>query len=127
MSISPINLGQLKLYAENFSVNVAATSVNTVVAQYIVPSKCRFRLRDLGNYIGTVAAWGFIVWHLNCNGIPCAPYGAFMDQIGYAAQRQEVEHLEFGGGSILTVTADNPTAAIVAVGISLSWELIFQE
>ena len=127
MSIAPIGLGGRKTFAQNYSVNVLATTTQTVIATINVPTKCRFRLRDIGNYLGTVAAWSFIVWHFQCNGVPQAPYDAFLDQIGYAAQRQEVEHLEFGGGSIITVTADNPTAATVAVGISLSWELLYQE
>lgn len=113
--------------AQNYSVNVGLGTVGTVIATYVVPSKCRARLLSIGNYLGTVAAWGFVIWHLNCNGTPVAPYDAFMDQIGYAAQRSDAERLEFGGGSIITVTADNPTAAIVATGISLGWELIFQE
>lgn len=127
MSISPINTGQTKFYAENYSVDVGIGAVGTVIGTYIVPAKCRARLLTIGNYIGTVAAWGFVRWHLNCNGIPCAPYNDFLDQIGYAAQRSDVERLEFGGGSVITVTADNPTAAIVAVGVSVGWELIFQE
>jgi len=127
MSTSPINQGQTKYYAENFSVNVAATSTNTVIATINVPGKCRMRLLSIGNYIGTVAAWSQITWRLCCNGIWQAPYGGFLDQIGYAAQRSDAEQLEFGGASIITVVADNPTAAIVATGISLGWVLIFQE
>lgn len=129
MSISALNSGSKKFYAENYSVLVPLTSVGTVIATYIIPSKCRGRLLSFGNYIDTVAAWGTITWHLNCNGIPQAPYNAVLDQIGYAAQRSDVEQLEFGGGSIITVTADNALvpAAAVQVGCSISWELIFQE
>lgn len=127
MITSPINLGSSKFYAENYSANVAATSTDTIIATYVIPSKARGRLLKMGNYLSVVAAWGYVVWRLRCNGIVQAPYNAIMDQIGYAAQREEVEKLEFGGGSIITITADNPTATIVAVGVSLAWELIFQE
>jgi hypothetical protein len=134
MSISPINTGRTEFHAENFSVLVPLNAVfplpnpvETVIATYIIPSKCRGRLLELGNYIGTVAAWGLIRWHFNCNGIPQAPYNAVLDQIGYAAQRSQVERLEVGGASIITVTANNDSAAAVQVGVSMAWELIFQE
>ena len=125
--IVPLPSTNRDFFAENFSVSVPGTSTGTVIATINVPIKCRFRLLSLGNYIDSVAAWGFITWHFNCNGTPQAPYHSILDQIGYAAQRQETQHLEFGGGSIITITADNTTAAPVAVGISISWELIYQE
>jgi hypothetical protein len=127
MSISLINTGRTEFRAENFSANVLAATTNTVIATITVPTKCRMRLLSLGNYIGTVAAWSQITWRLLCNGIPQAPYNGFLDQIGYAAQRSDVERLEWGGGSIVTVVADNPTAATVATGISMGYELIYQE
>lgn len=127
MSISPINSGRTQKFAENFSVNVAAAGAGVVIATIMVPAKARMRLLELGNYISVVAAWGLITWHLNCNGIPCAPYGAFLDQIGYGAQREDTENLEFGGASRIEVTADNAHAAIVAVGVSMAYEFIYQE
>ena len=127
MNISPINTGRTEFFAENFSVLTVAAAQNTVIAQMIVPSKCRLRVLEIGNYIGTVAAWGLIVWHARVNGIMIAPYNAVLDQIGYAAQRSQVERLEFGGGSILSITADNNHVANVQVGVSLAWELIYQE
>jgi hypothetical protein len=127
MNTSPINTGRTQFFAENFSVLTVAAAQDTEIARMIVPSKCRLRVLEIGNYIGTVAAWGLIVWHARCNGITVAPYNAVLDQIGYAAQRSQVEKLEFGGGSILTITADNNHVANVQVGVSLAWELIYQE
>jgi len=128
MSISPINSGSTKFYAENFSVDVGEASVGTVIATYIVPSKCRARLLSFGNYLSLVGHWGLVTWRMNVNGIPMAPYNAVMDQIGYAAQRSDVEQIECGGGSVITVTADNAAPVLhVQVGVSLAWELIFQE
>jgi hypothetical protein len=134
MNTSPINTGRTEFRAENFSVLVplnanfpADATIEYEIARYIVPSKCRLRILQIGNYIGTVAAWGDIRWHLNCNGIRVAPYDNILDQIGYAAQRSTIEQLEFGGGSILTVTAHNDNAAAVQVGVSAAWELIYQE
>lgn len=128
MSISPINTGQTKFYAENFSVDVGEASVGTVIATFIVPCKCRARLLAFGNYLSLVPHWGLVTWRLNVNGIPMAPYDAVRDQIGYAAQRSDVEQLECGGGSIVTVTADNAAPVLhVQVGVSLAWELIYQE
>jgi hypothetical protein len=126
MSISPINTGRTERFRENWSVLVP--DVTTVALwTYTVPSKCRLRLLSFGNYLGTVAAWGFVVWALLCNNQRVAPYEAVLDQIGYAAQRQTVTELEFGGGSLLQVTAYNGTAADCQVGVSLEWELIYQE
>jgi hypothetical protein len=127
MNISPINTGRTEFFAENFSVLTVAAAQDTVIARMVVPSKCRLRVLEIGNYIGTVAAWGLIVWHARCNGITVAPYNIVLDQIGYAAQRSQVERLEFGGGSILAITADNNHVANVQVGVSLAWELIYQE
>ena len=126
MSISQINSGQTKYFRENWS--VAVPNATTVALwTYIVPSKCRFRLISLGNYLGTVAAWGTVVWVLLCNNQRVAPYEAILDQIGYAAQRQTVEELEFGGGSLLQVTAYNGSGLACDCGISLEWQLIYQE
>jgi len=134
MNISPINTGRTEFHAENYSVLVPLDAVfplpalvEYVIGTYIVPSKCRVRLLSFGNYIGTVAAWGLIRWHLNANGIRVAPYDNVLDQIGYAAQRSEVERIEFGGGTTLTVSCHNDSAAAVQVGVSVAWELIFQE
>jgi hypothetical protein len=127
MSISPINFGRKQFFAENFSVATLAGVQGNIIATMTIPSKCRARLLAFGNYIDTVAAWGDIVWTMRCNGIPMAPYNAVLDQIGYAAQRSEVENIEVGGASLITVTADNNHVANVQVGVSLAWELIYQE
>jgi hypothetical protein len=122
-----MNTGRSEFFAENFSVAVGIGAVGTVIARMTIPSKCTFRLLEVGNYIGTVAAWSLITWHATNNGIPLAPLNAILDQIGYAAQRSKVENLIVTGGSVFSITADNAHAAIVNVGISLAWELIYQE
>jgi hypothetical protein len=126
MSISLLNTGRTEKFRENWS--VAVPTVTTVALwTYIVPSKCRLRLLSFGNYLGTVAAWGAVVWVLLANNVRVPPYEAVLDQIGYAAQRQTVTELEFSGGTTLNVTAYNGTLLTCNCGVSLEWELIYQE
>lgn len=128
MSISPYDYGRTQYFAENFSASVLAGATGTIIATINVPPKARMRLKSLGNYLGSVAAWGSITWHIVCNGIPCYVAGSrILDQIGYAAQRELIENVEFGGGSTFTITADNATAGAVSVGVSLGYEFIYQE
>ena len=126
MIISPRVNGRREPNRENWSVLVP--DLTTVALwTYVVPSRCRFILKDLGNYLGTVAAWGFVVWVLLANGMRQPPYEAILDQIGYAAQRQPVTELEFGGGTTLQITAYNGTALDCQVGISIGWELVHDD
>lgn len=126
MNTSPINTGRTEFFRENWSVAVPATTT-VALWTFTVPSKCRLRFRSFGNYLGTVAAWGFVVWVLLANTARVPGMEAILDQIGYAAQRQSITEHEFGGGTVLQVTAYNGTALACDVGVSLEWELIYQE
>ena len=121
-----MNIGRREQFRENWSVNVGI-GLAAAIWTYRVPSKCRFKFLSFGNYLGTVAAWGTAYWTLTQNGINVYPYEAIYDQIGYAAQRSTMTELEFNGGATIVITGVNPTAAILAMGVSLEWELIYQE
>jgi len=128
MNISPINTGRTEGFRFNESVNVGIGAA-AIIWQYTVPSKCRLRFKSFGNYLGTVAAWGVAYWQMGANGVPVKlgdQYAVF-DQIGYAAQRQIVTEDEYGGATTLIIMGVNPTAAILAMGVSIEFDLIYQE
>ena len=130
MSISPINSGRTESFRENHSALVTALLDYADIWTYSVPSKCRLRFKSFGNYLGTVAAWGFCTWTVLLNNVPIWFYGgnpAVLDQVGYAAQRQQMTEYEVGGGTQIRVQGYNPTAADVNMGISIEYELIYQE
>lgn len=117
---------QSKRYINNFSANVAIGGTSDLFTLQ-VPTKCRWRLISFGNYTGTIAAWTVIWWEFLGNEVPISPYERIMDQLGYGPQRQEMQQIEVPGGSTVVIRAHNPTAAICAMGISLEYELEFQE
>lgn len=130
MSMGTIQSGRTEYFRENHSVNVAIAAVRTVIATFTVPPKTRARIKSFGNYLGTVAAWGVAYWEVLANGVPVEFYGGtprIMDQVGYAAQRQPSTEKEFPGGTVIQVCGSNPTAAILAMGVSLEIEAIYQE
>lgn len=129
MNFGTIQSGRTEFLRENHSVNVAIGAVDTVIVAFTVPPKTRARFKSFGNYLGTVAAWGVAYWTIYANGVPCTMFGSIniMDQIGFAAQRQPTTEWEFSGGTRITVCGSNPTAAILAMGVSLEIEAIYQE
>ena len=124
-----IQNGRREYIRENHSVEVGSGDVDTVIVAVTVPPKARARVISFGNYLGTVAAWGFAYWTIYANGVPCSMFGTrnIMDQIGYAAQRQPTTEWEFSGGTRITVCGSNPTADDLAMGVSLEVEAIYQE
>ncbi len=126
MNTSPLNTGRTELFRENWSVavpNLATVAIWT----YNVPSKCRCRLKSFGNYLGTVAAWGTVTWVFLGNGVRYPGLEAILDQIGYAAQRQVITEHEFSGSTQIQITAYNNSGALCNIGVSIEWELIYQE
>lgn len=130
MGKGTIQSGRIEFFGWNTSVAVGIGAVRTQIVGATIPSKCRARVKSFGNYLGTVAAWGFCYWEVLVNGVPWEFYGGdpqIFDQVGYAAQRQESTQYEVSGGSFVQVVGSNPTAAIVDMGVSLGLELIYQE
>lgn len=91
-----------------------------------VPAKCRARITEFGNYLGTVAAWGIAYWEYEENGVRREFAGniRLFDQIGYAAQRQKIDPIDVPGGTSIAFYGYNPTAAILDMGISIAWQEI---
>ena len=130
MSFGTIQSGRTESFKENHSVAVGIAAVRTSIFQFTVPPKARCRFLEFGNYLGTVAAWGVAYWEVLANGQAQFWYGGnprIMDQVGYAAQRQTTAPIEYSGGTVINFTGSNPTAAILNMGISFSYELIYQE
>ena len=120
------NYGRVDKRAENASVSVAAGTTAEIIS-IPIPPHCRLRLKDFGNYIDIVAAWSLVSWSFLHNGRPIPqPFDLIRDQIGYAAQRQPVQELELSSG-VLAINGTNGAAVAVAMGISLGYELIYQE
>ena len=130
MSLGQIQLGRVERFRENHSVAVGIGAVRTSIYQFTVPPKCRCRMLSFGNYLGTVAAWGVAYWEVLVQGHVIEFYGGtplVMDQVGFAAQRQVSTEYEFSGGTMINFTGSNPTAAILNMGVSFEYELIYQE
>jgi hypothetical protein len=110
---------------ENHSENVGIGATLEIL-RVEAPSKCRIRIKTFGNYLGTVAAWGVAYWTYWENGVQREFSGVnqIMDQIGFAAQRQPVSPVEVGGGSVIQFFGVNPTGDILAMGISIGYEII---
>jgi hypothetical protein len=120
----------MSIKTERFVNNYSATLVggtNAALFTMIVPTKCKWRLLSFGNYTDTVAAWTVIYWSFEKNGQAIFPYDAILDQLGYGPQRSPMQAIEVMGGSTITVRAFNPTAGNVAMGISLEYELEYQD
>jgi hypothetical protein len=117
---------KVERFVQNYSAAVPIGGTSDLFT-IIVPVKAKLRLRGFGNYAGTLAAWGTIYWAFLLNGGPFYPYERILDQLGYGAQRQDVQPIEISGGSTLIVRAYNPTAAICDMGISLDYELEYQD
>lgn len=130
MALGTIQSGRTELFAENHSVQVLAGAVRTVIANFTVPCKTRCRFLKFANYTDTVAAWGTIYWEILVQGVPIEYAGGtprIMDQVGFAAQRQEFTNKEFSGGTLIQVVGSNPTAGNVFMGVSLEFLGIYQE
>lgn len=106
---------------ENFSVNVGI-GLTALLYEYFVPARINWRLSKFGNYLGTVAAWGVAYWEIRING-RLVPGGRILDQVGYAAQREFLTNVCASPGDHIEIYGINPTAAILAMGVSLGWDL----
>lgn len=130
MGLGTIQSGRREFFAENHSVNVAIGTLGTLIVGFTIPPKARAIITSFGNYLGTVAAWGVAYWNIQFNGVNQMFYGGMpniFDQVGYAAQRQPSTEIMISGGTYVAIRGSNPTAAILAMGVSIGGELIYQE
>ncbi len=102
------------------TVNNGATNL---LFTYQVPSKQVLTLKKFGNYTDTVGAWGTITWMIWKNGIGYYPYDTVMDQVGMSQEPRDIEPIEFEGGDLLQIYAQNLSGGNIDMGISLSYEV----
>ena len=124
-----MNFGQREFFAENWSESVLANATQEIWT-YTVPNKCVLELVEFANYLGTVAAWGTNYWYFTQNGVVFEYAGGMpyiYDQVGYAAQRQKFSPKYFNGGTHLQIWGVEATGAAVDMGISVGYNLIYQE
>lgn len=115
-------------FIQNYSAVVPTAAPNfTDLIEIIVPVKCSMTVIDFGNYCGTWAAWGTVYWDFYQDDQPLYPYNHIMDQIGFGTGRQMVQAVEIMGGHRFRIRATNPTLADVRMGISLAYELKYQD
>lgn len=115
-------------FIQNFSAVVPTAAPAYIdLVEIIVPAKAVMRVIDFGNYCGTWAAWGTVYWDFLCDDQPLFPYNHIMDQIGFGTGRQVVQAVDVFGGHRFRIRAYNPTAADCRMGISLAYDLIYQE
>ena len=113
-------------FIQNYSASVPAAS-NVDLIEIVVPAKATMRVIDFGNYCDTVASWGTIYWDFLMDDLPLYPYNRIMDQIGFGTGRQVVQAIDIYGGHRFRIRAYNPTAGVVKMGISLAYDLKYQE
>ena len=128
MSITLVAPNQTTQKAINSSVSVADGGTTAILTIQIQPRQ-KIKLRDFGNYIDNVAAWGSVSWVFVWNGVPLSIDGqniATLDQIGYAAQRQPISQDIVLGPVTFVIYGVNAigTGAAVAMGVSLGYDLI---
>ena len=115
-------------FIQNFSAVVpTAAPAYADLIEIIVPAKATMRVIDFGNYCGTWAAWGTVYWDFFMDDLPLYPYNHIMDQIGFGTGRQIVQAVDINGGHRFRIRAYNPTAADVRMGISLAYDMKYQD
>jgi len=97
----------------DFSVVIAAGAVFDFIDE-TVPSNCTYVIKEFGNDLSNVLSWTFVSWIFLVNGQATYPLDDIRDQMGFAAQRQEVQNLKITGGSRLQVRG------VARVGIALN-------
>jgi len=114
-------------FIQNFSAVIPLGGGIVNLIEIEVPRKCQMIVTDFGNYCDTVAAWGTIFWSFYSDDHPLYPYETILDQIGFGTGRQMVQSVPIEGGHRFRVRATNPTAGNVRMGISLAYDLYYQE
>jgi len=101
----------------------AVAGSTTEIFSYKLRSTLALKIKALGNYVGSVAAWGNLTWQLCCNDIPIEPFTAQKSQIGQAGIPQEVTmDFIFPPASLLSVKLINSSGVDYVGGIVLKGE-----
>ena len=86
-----------KIFVRDYSAVIAPAAQFDFIDMYISANSTLIVL-EFGNDLANVAGWTFAQWQLLKNGMPQYPMDAIFDQMGYAAQRQTIENLQWQGG-----------------------------
>ena len=114
-------------HVERRDVNLSQTVVDgttAVLFQFQVPSKAILVLKKFANYTDIVGAWGTLTWRILKNGIGVYPYDDIEDEIGYSAMPENITNIEFRGGDLCVINAENLSGADLIMGIRLVYELV---
>ena len=108
-----------------YSETVAAVGGVVDFVDEIVPSNQTYVIKSVGVDLDNVAGWTFCHWRFLKNGIPVYPLDDIYDQIGYAAQRQSVENIQFPGGSRFQIRGINDHAALnIGMLITVEYDIV---
>jgi hypothetical protein len=109
-----------KTFIEDFSQVIAPATQYDFIDMY-VPANSTLIVKSFGNDLSNVAGWTFTQWQLLKNGMAQYPMDAIFDQMGYAAQRQQIQQLKWQGGDRFQLrglmAAAGPAGCAVLVSI----------
>ena len=108
-----------------YSATVAAVGGVFDFIDEVVPTNQTFVIKKVGVDLDNVAGWTFCHWRFLRNGMAVYPLDDIYDQIGYAADSQEVEEIRFHGGSRFQVRGINDHAALpIGMLLTISYDVI---
>jgi hypothetical protein len=97
------------------------------LVEIIVPAKAVMKLLDYANFLDVPAAWGVCWWEFFIDDMPTTPYAIVFDRVSFGTGRQVVRGNEITGGHHFRIRAQNPTAGIVRMGVSLRWRFEYPD
>ena len=103
----------------DFSSVIAAGATFNFINE-IVPPNCTYVIKEFGNDLSNVLSWTFVSWVFLVNGLAQFPLNDIRDQMGFAAQRQEVQNVRIPGGSRLQVQGVARAGIILGTAVLLS-------
>lgn len=110
-------------YDEPMSPTINA-GVTAVMYSMLIPTKAKMRITHFANYLVDASGWTYITWSIRRNGIGVYPYNAVKDQIGYSAQVEAIQPIEFRGGDLFELVGINAHGATnYVVGARVKFEL----
>lgn len=104
-----------------------AAPASADLIEVTVPVKSILRIFEVGNWTDTAAAWGTVYWDFFYDDTPLYPFQRIYNQIAFGLGRRRVQTVEILGGHKFRVTAFNPTAGNLVMGITLDMEYEYQE
>jgi len=114
-----------RTFIRDYSQVIAAGANFDFIDMYI-PANSTLIIKGFGNDLSNVAGWTLVHWQFLKNSMGYFPMDDIFDQMGYAAQRQAVENLQWQGGDRFQVrgVADAGTPAGCAVLVSIEYDIV---